>query len=54
MRYSIVHRGIGKQGATWMNFDRFKKIIEYNRLHMNEITECIRDFYSKLGSDCEK
>lgn len=32
-----------------MNFDRFKNIVDYNKSHKEEITEEIRDFYSKLG-----
>ncbi len=32
-----------------MKFERFKKIVEYNKAHMDKITDNVRDFYSTLG-----
>ena len=32
-----------------MQFERFNKIVNYNKAHMNKITDYIRDFYSELG-----
>ena len=45
----MVPPGIIMQGLLQMNSDRFKKIIEYNKSHSEEITEEIRDFYSNVG-----
>lgn len=37
-----------------MEFDKFKKIIEYNQAHQDEITRKVRDLYSKVDVDYER
>ncbi|WP_310602683.1 ImmA/IrrE family metallo-endopeptidase [Anaerosporobacter sp.] len=37
-----------------MKFERFKKIIEYNHEHQNELAEKVRNFYLQMNFDYEK